>query len=193
MSSGHLVSISINMAKNELKAIKFCWYCGYKYEANTQGEFLLCKNCKKRFYPASTPAVGVIIPSENAPNRVLLTTRNIDPGKGLLDLPGGFLNYAETVEAAAQREIKEELNIKIKLKKIICSNIQFYNHQGIDMQILDILVLSYPINVLPIKIDKKELIKVDFYNINEIKSIKEKFAFNTEYNTILKYRKFLNP
>ncbi len=185
------MSIRTNMAISELKAIKFCQYCGYAYEVNMQGEFLLCKNCKKRFYPVSTPAVGVIIPSEDAPNRILLTTRNIDPGKGFLDLPGGFINYAETVEAAAQREIKEELNIEIKLKEIIRSNIQTYNHQGIDMQILDILALSYPINALPTKIDKKELIKVDFYNINDIESIKDKFAFNTEYETILKYRKFL--
>ena len=179
------------MNSSELKAIKFCQYCGYKYAANTQGEFLLCEHCKKRFYTVSTPAVSVIIPKEDAPNNILLTTRNIDPGKDLLDLPGGFINYAETVEAAARREIKEELGIEIKLKEIICSNIQTYTYQGIDKQVLDILALSYPINALPTRIDKKELTKVDFYNINDIELIKDKFAFNTEYETILKYRKSL--
>jgi ADP-ribose pyrophosphatase YjhB (NUDIX family) len=48
-------------------------------------------------------------------NKILLGKRNINPGKGMWSLPGGYVNRAEKVEDAAIREIKEETNLDIKL------------------------------------------------------------------------------
>jgi len=44
---------------------------------------------------------------------VLLVRRKAEPGKGLLALPGGFLNQDETIQDAAIRELKEETRIKL--------------------------------------------------------------------------------
>jgi ADP-ribose pyrophosphatase YjhB (NUDIX family) len=44
---------------------------------------------------------------------ILLTRRALEPNKGMLDLPGGFVEPMETAEEAAIREIKEELNLQI--------------------------------------------------------------------------------
>jgi len=46
-------------------------------------------------------------------NRLLLTYRANEPGKGELDLPGGFVDCGEDATLALQREIKEELNLDI--------------------------------------------------------------------------------
>ena len=43
-----------------------------------------------------------------------MTLRAEDPGKNLLDLPGGFVDKNENFEKAAMREVKEELNIELK-------------------------------------------------------------------------------
>jgi ADP-ribose pyrophosphatase YjhB (NUDIX family) len=48
-------------------------------------------------------------------DKILLGKRNINPGKGMWSLPGGYVNRTEKVEAAAIREIKEETNLDIKL------------------------------------------------------------------------------
>jgi bifunctional NMN adenylyltransferase/nudix hydrolase len=44
---------------------------------------------------------------------VLLVERGRNPGKGLLALPGGFLDQNERLDDAAIRELKEETNIKV--------------------------------------------------------------------------------
>jgi bifunctional NMN adenylyltransferase/nudix hydrolase len=46
-------------------------------------------------------------------NHILLVRRKGNPGKGLLALPGGFLNQHELIEQAAIRELKEETAIKL--------------------------------------------------------------------------------
>jgi bifunctional NMN adenylyltransferase/nudix hydrolase len=42
---------------------------------------------------------------------VLMIQRGHNPGKGLLALPGGFVDQGETLKKAAIRELKEETNI----------------------------------------------------------------------------------
>ena len=46
-------------------------------------------------------------------DKILFTVRNVNPDKGKLDLPGGFIDPNETAEEAACREIKEELGLII--------------------------------------------------------------------------------
>lgn len=44
---------------------------------------------------------------------ILLIKRKFHPGKGLYALPGGFLDYGETVQDSAIRELKEETRIDV--------------------------------------------------------------------------------
>jgi len=57
---------------------------------------------------------GIIIKNK----KILLIQRKNKPYKNYYALPGGFVNYGETVEKAIEREIKEETNLKIKVKKL---------------------------------------------------------------------------
>ena len=50
---------------------------------------------------------------------LVIIKRNIDPYHGSLMFPGGFVEYNETVEHAAERESMEEAGVKIKLKEIL--------------------------------------------------------------------------
>ena len=52
-------------------------------------------------------------------HRVLLTLRDIPPGKGLWHFPGGTVLYNESVLVAAYRIAKEELGITIHINKLL--------------------------------------------------------------------------
>lgn len=52
-------------------------------------------------------------------NSVLLTKRTRNPYKGYWHLPGSMIHKSETMQEAAKRSAKEELNLKIKIKKPI--------------------------------------------------------------------------
>jgi len=90
---------------------KFCPSCGAQslYVHNSKAQ--KCSACGFEFYTNSAAAVAAII--TNSAGQILLTKRAFEPGKGMLDLPGGFVDPLESAEHALYREIKEELNLTL--------------------------------------------------------------------------------
>jgi 8-oxo-dGTP diphosphatase len=52
--------------------------------------------------------------------RILLVRRLTEPEAGCWGLPGGKVDLYETVAAAVEREIEEELGISIEASKLLC-------------------------------------------------------------------------
>jgi ADP-ribose pyrophosphatase YjhB (NUDIX family) len=72
------------------------------------------------------PAVGVsayVIKN----GKVLFGVRSSDPGKGKLDVPGGFVEVHESAEQAAIREAKEEFGIDITVQHCLGTYPGIYN------------------------------------------------------------------
>lgn len=61
------------------------------------------------------PALGVSV-YVIKDSKVLFGVRSSNPGKGKLDVPGGFVEVHESAERAAIREAKEEFDIDITLE-----------------------------------------------------------------------------
>lgn len=59
------------------------------------------------------PAVDILI-SKNDNSKILLVRRKNDPFKGMLSIPGGFINEGETAEDAVIREAKEETALVVE-------------------------------------------------------------------------------
>ncbi|MBI2449955.1 MAG: NUDIX hydrolase [Candidatus Nealsonbacteria bacterium] len=51
--------------------------------------------------------------------KILLEKRSYYPFIGYWVIPGGHVEYGETVEEAVKREMKEELGISVRIKKLI--------------------------------------------------------------------------
>jgi ADP-ribose pyrophosphatase YjhB (NUDIX family) len=78
-------------------------------------KLIQCPNCKKKIevFRNPIPTVDIIIEIES--KGVLLIKRK-NPPYGWA-IPGGFVDYGESLEKAAIREAKEETNLDVKLVK----------------------------------------------------------------------------
>ena len=65
------------------------------------------------------PKVAVDVVISDDKNRILLVKLRHDPFKGKYVLPGGMVEYGETVEKAATREAKEETGLDVELEGIL--------------------------------------------------------------------------
>ncbi|MEM7554289.1 MAG: NUDIX hydrolase [Cyanobacteria bacterium P01_A01_bin.84] len=65
-------------------------------------------------YRNPAPTVDIIIELINRPHRPIVLIERDNPPFGWA-IPGGFVDYGETVEASAKREAKEETSLEIEL------------------------------------------------------------------------------
>lgn len=65
-----------------------------------------------------TVAVGAFV--FDAENRVLLVERSHPPGAGLWTVPGGKLEYNETLVQAVAREVREETGLVVEVGTLAC-------------------------------------------------------------------------
>lgn len=71
-----------------------------------------CPACGFIHYRNPVPAAGVILPGSGG---VLMVKRKYDPAAGAWCLPAGFIEYGETPERCAVRELREETGIGARL------------------------------------------------------------------------------
>ena len=105
----------------------YCPQCATPFEK--KDEYLFCPECKLQYYINPKPTNAVLL--KNSHGKILLVKRKHDPGKGLWDLPGGFINVEETIEESIHREVMEEINVKIKNLKYLSSFHEPYEFGGI--------------------------------------------------------------
>lgn len=89
---------------------KFCPNCGSQEFDYSNNFKFNCHTCDFILYHNIAAAVAIVFTYED---KILFTVRNVDPDKGKLDLPGGFIDPGETAEEAACREIREEIGLDI--------------------------------------------------------------------------------
>src|ERR1039457_2303418 len=72
-----------------------------------------CTACGFVLFLNMAAAVAVIMECRG---KILFGIRKHEPARGMLDLPGGFVDPGETAEEAVRREVKEELNIDLDIQ-----------------------------------------------------------------------------
>jgi NAD+ diphosphatase len=116
------------------KILKFCPRCSGPFVPQHDFSFI-CRDCGLHFFSNACAAVcALIVDSEG---KLLVTKRGKDPKKGMLDLPGGFVDPLETIEDALRREIREELGVDVTDMKYLCSFPNRYVYSGLTYFTID--------------------------------------------------------
>jgi len=116
--------------------INFCRRCGTPL-TKLQNHVYRCDNGHTIFANAS-PTIGMWLVNEH--DEVLVVTRGNQPGKGLITMPGGFVDGPESFERAIARELQEELNLSpsdYHDAQYITSGPNDYRYGGEDISILN--------------------------------------------------------
>jgi len=100
--------------------------------------------------------------------RLLLSRRAIEPAKGMLDLPGGFVEPMETAEEAVIREIREELNASVVKTEYLTSFPNEYVFSGFSVFTLDLAFIC-KIDSFKQIIPNDDVADVEFAKPEEIK------------------------
>lgn len=88
----------------------FCSYCGEWFAKDSWPR--TCSNCGKTTWRNPSPVVVMLVPLLGV-RGVLAVRRSIEPDKGKLALPSGYIDLGETWQEAAVRELKEETNVTV--------------------------------------------------------------------------------
>lgn len=94
-------------------AFSHCPGCGSKELAFNGINRFTCPGCGFVFYQNTAAAVGAILTVSDRDDAILFLRRAVDPARGALDFPGGFIDPGESVEEALRREIREEIDSEV--------------------------------------------------------------------------------
>ena len=102
---------------NKASGENFCIRCGSKLvRVRIEGRPRpVCRSCGWIFFknPASASAVAIV-----SGQKVVLVKRKVPPHVGSWCLPAGFQEYDEGPEETAVREVKEETNLDVRIRKL---------------------------------------------------------------------------
>lgn len=125
--------------------MRFCPQCGREHVRWASLKEFRCDDCGFVFFKNPAAAAAAII---SCGNEILLTVRGRDPGKGLLDLPGGFIDPNENAEDGLRRELSEELGWEPPVLSYLFSFPNTYQFHGIEYHTLD-MVFHVPLTEKP--------------------------------------------
>lgn len=86
-----------------------CSYCGTNFPVAGLWP-VICRSCGNTNYLNPIPVVVLLVPVGKG---LLVARRNIEPQKGTLVLPGGYLDLGETWQEGGVRELVEETGIRV--------------------------------------------------------------------------------
>lgn len=135
------------------RQLHYCGGCGSnKLHFDGQKEHR-CQQCGWIYFGNPAAAVAALLWHDG---ELLMVRRGRDPGQGLLDLPGGFVDPDETAESALQRELIEELRLPLNNFRYRASFPNRYVFGNIEYSIVD-LIFEANLSSRPTWYDTEEL------------------------------------
>lgn len=99
------------------------------------GRELRCSHCGFLFFFNSAAAAGAFVFHRG---KLVLCVRARDPARGMLALPGGFIDFDESVEEGLKREIHEELHLETTHFRYLASAPNDYLYAGVPYKTTDL-------------------------------------------------------
>lgn len=118
----------------------YCPACGSPRKSFTPLRPFRCNECGHSTFFGPVSAVGAIV--RNGLGHVLLLRRANEPGKGMLGMPGGFVDPGENAEEALKREVLEEVGLHVTKLTYLISRPNEYLYRGIHLPVLDFFYIA---------------------------------------------------
>src|SRR4051812_23521340 len=87
-----------------------CSFCGHAFEPDRAWP-RSCSGCGNTSYLNPLPVAVMVLPVAEG---LLVIRRDVEPRRGELALPGGFIDLGESWQQAAVRELEEETGIVVE-------------------------------------------------------------------------------
>lgn len=149
---------------------RFCGKCGHELVHSDKERMLHCENCGNMEYPKLAPAVIVGIRNGD----YLLMTKYRGRTAGYYALVAGFAEIGETIEETVQREVMEEVGLKVK-------NITYYKSQP--WGLTDTLLFGFYVDVDgddTITLDEEELAIGEWIHYKDIDPTRKHYSLTSE-------------
>lgn len=166
---------------------RFCPTCGHRSDVTGEVPFR-CSNCGFQHFFSPVTAVGGLIP--NADGELLFIERAKDPGKGMLGMPGGFVDIGETGEQAMAREILEEVGLVATQLTFLASFPNTYHYRGIIHSVLDLFYICEVESFDAISLQEQEVNAIKFARPAE--TVYRQMAFESNRKAVQLYAANLN-
>ena len=144
---------------------KYCPQCKNDNLLFIDNHYWTCQQCDFVYFHNTAAAVAGIIEYDN---KILLTVRAKEPGKGLYDLPGGFVDQNESLEQALSREVQEELGISITEWRYFVSLPNLYQYKNITYHTLDSVFLTSLAEQPKLTLEASEISDSAWFNVIDI-------------------------
>jgi ADP-ribose pyrophosphatase YjhB (NUDIX family) len=131
-----------------------------------------CVDCGFVFFFNPTVAAGAFL--FDPAGRVLFIRRAHDPAKGMLAVPGGFVDFGEPVERGLRRELQEEVGLDVEVLRFVCSEVNNYPYRGLTYPVVDCLFVGNvpdPAAAKPLD----GVAQIEWHRLDEVKE--EELAF----------------
>lgn len=111
----------------QLAEWRSCPRCGTTLDHGERS--VSCPSCGLEEYANAAPTASALV--RDGAGRILLARRAGDPGKGLWDLPGGFMDEGEEPLETLRRELREETGLEIEVGDFLGGIPDTYGDDGI--------------------------------------------------------------
>ena len=142
---------------------RFCGQCGTPTDNKIDERAKVCPKCGLMSFPRISPAIIVAIVKDNQ----LLLARGKNFSKDFYSILAGFVEAGESLEACIEREVMEEVGLKIK-------NIKYFASQPWPFP--NSLMLGFTAEYASgeIIVDQKEIVEAGWFAIDNLPNIPDK-------------------
>jgi len=167
----------IKHSENSKNNFLLCPMCGSKNIENHNNRKWFCPDCSFDLYNNVAAAVGIVIYDKY--NNVLFEVRAKEPRKGYIAVPGGFVDFNESVEEAIIRECQEEIGFTIQKADYLCSAPNTYEYKGIEYKTCDLFFTaelppqfeSIEAFIKALKAEESEVLAFESHRVADIKDV----------------------
>ena len=141
---------------------QFCGSCGFKNKSREGGFVKICSNdkCGKSHFPRTDPAIITLISFKN---KILLGRSPRFP-EGMYSTLAGFVEPGESLEQALEREVFEEVGVKVR-------NIKYFDSQPWPFPASLMLGFFAEATSEKMNIDYNEIEDAHWFSIEELKTL----------------------